>query len=312
MPALAAGNVACVKTNEMAPATADVVAKVIESAFSEEEVAVFTGDVNEAVALQELPFDHVFFTGSPAVGKSVMQAAAKNLTSVTLELGGKCPAIVDENANMESACGNIAIGRTFNLGQTCLCVDYAVVKQDKLEGFIEGVKGVLQATYYENGEYKPERNSRMIDERNFERVKGYIDEAIEKGASIAFGGGSDKAALVIEPTILVNVHPDSRILQEEIFGPVLPIVTYNTKEDIVDIINSKPKPLGLYIFSDNDEFIDYILDRTSSGGVSVNGWASHYFEPALPFGGVNNSGMGSYHGEYGFKEFSHQKAVYRS
>lgn len=312
IPAIAAGNVACVKTNEMTPATAKVTAKVIAEAFSEEFVAAFTGDVQEAIALQEMPFDHVFFTGSPAVGKSVMQMAARNLSSVTLELGGKCPAIVDENAQLESACGNIAIGRTYNLGQTCLCVDYAIVKESMLDSFVGGVKAVLEATYYDNGEYKAERNSRIIDVRNFERLKGYLDDALEKGATIAFGGKVDKASLIIEPTILTNVDPSSRILEDEIFGPILPIVTYQTREDIVNFINSKPKPLGLYVFSNNDEFIDYVLDRTSAGGVSVNGWASHYFEPALPFGGVNNSGTGSYHGEFGFKEFSHQKAVYRA
>ncbi len=312
VPALAAGNVAIIKTNELTPATAEVIAKVVKQAFDEQEVAVFTGDVDEAIALQELPFDHVFFTGSPAVGKSVMQAAAKNLTSVTLELGGKCPAIVDDMENLENACGNIAIGRTFNLGQTCLCVDYAIVKKDRLEEFVAGVKAVLQATYYEGEEYQPDRNSRIIDERNFKRVKSYIDDALEKGASVVFGGKLDQKSLVIEPTILTNVRPDSLILEQEIFGPVLPVVTYDNIDDIVNIVNEKPKALGLYMFSNNDEFIDNILSRTSSGGVSVNGWANHYFELGLPFGGVNNSGTGSYHGIHGFKEFSHQKSVYRS
>lgn len=312
VPALAAGNVAIIKTNEMAPATAKAIENVIADAFSQDEVAVCTGDVNEAIALQALPFDHIFFTGSPTVGKSVMAAAAKNLASVTLELGGKCPAVVDDMPNLENACANIAIGRTFNLGQTCLCVDYAIVKQSQLEQFIEGVKTVLNATYYVDGQYQVERNSRIIDVRNFNRVKGYLDDALEKGASVAFGGACDEANLIVEPTILVNVAPDSKILQEEIFGPVLPVLSYDSVEEIVDIINANPKPLGLYVFSDNEEFIDNIISKTSSGGVSINGWASHYFEVGLPFGGVNNSGIGSYHGEHGFKELSHQKSVYKN
>ncbi len=312
IPAIAAGNVASVKTNEMAPATALVIEKVVKSVFSIEEVAVFTGGLDEAISLQDYPFDHVFFTGSPAVGKSVMRSAAQNLASVTLELGGKCPAVVGRDANFEAACANIAIGRTFNLGQTCLCVDYALVAEEQLEDFIGGVKSVLQATYYEAGEYQKDKNSRMIDARNFDRVKGYIDDAVARGASIAFGGSVDRESLIIEPTILVNVDPESKILSEEIFGPVLPIITYQTDEDIIFTISNKPKPLGLYVFSENEDFVNYILNNTSSGGVSVNGWANHYFEPALPFGGVNNSVVGCYHGEFGFKEFSHQKSVYKA
>lgn len=311
VPAIAAGNTACIKANEMAPATAGVIAKVIAEAFDENEVAVFTGDLQEAIDLQALPFDHIFFTGSPAVGKSVMMAAAKNLSSVTLELGGKCPAIVDNMDDLQLACGNIAIGRTFNLGQTCLCVDYAIVPEEKLEAFVAGVAAVLEATYYDNGVYQAARNSRIIDARNFHRVKGYLDDAISKGARVAFGGRCDEAALVIEPTILTHVAADSSILEHEIFGPLLPVLTYKNREEIIDIVNSRPKPLGLYIFSDDDDLINYVLERTSSGGVSINGWASHYFELGLPFGGVNSSGMGSYHGVHGFRELSHARSVYK-
>ncbi|MBL4827197.1 MAG: aldehyde dehydrogenase family protein [Spongiibacteraceae bacterium] len=311
VPAIAAGNTACIKTNDMAPATAEIVKMVIAEAFAEDEVAVFTGDVNEAIALQSLPFDHVFFTGSPSVGKTVMSAAAKNLTSVTLELGGKCPAVVGRMDELQTACANIAIGRTFNLGQTCLCVDYAIVPEEKLEEFVAGVGAVLEATYYSNGEYQAERNSRIIDRRNFLRLKSYLDDAISKGAEVVFGGACDEEGLVIEPTILTRVSDDALIMENEIFGPILPVLTYQTLEDVVGIVNDKNKPLGLYIFSDDDEFTQSVLDQTSSGGVSVNGWANHYFESGLPFGGVNHSGMGCYHGEHGFKELSHARAIYK-
>lgn len=310
VPALAAGNTAIIKTNELAPAVAEAVKVVVEDAFDPTLVAVNTGDVSEAIALQQLPFDHIFFTGSPSVGKQVMRSAAENLASVTLELGGKCPAIVDKNASLESACANIAIGRTFNLGQVCLCADYAIVHEDILQAFVSGVGAVLKATYYDGDTYCGNRNSRIIDMRNFLRLKGYLDDAINKGAKVVFGGHCDETSLIIEPTILVDVPEDTIIMQQEIFGPILPIVTYRNQEDIIGLVDKRAKPLGLYIFSDDDPFVEYVLNNTSSGGVSVNGWASHYFELNLPFGGVNHSGMGSYHGRFGFEELSHRRSVF--
>ena len=307
---IAAGNVACIKTNEMCPATATVIADIIADCFDESEVAVFTGDLQEAIAIQEQAFDHVFFTGSPAVGKMVMTAAAKNLASVTLELGGKCPAIVSPDANLETAIQNIAIGRTYNLGQTCLCVDYAIVHESVLDTVVEGLSAALQAIYYDNGEYQTERNSRIVDERNFKRVKGYIDDAVARGATIAAGGVTDEAKLIIEPTVLVNVPEDATIMQNEVFGPVLAVVSYKDKQDVLDIIRQRGNPLGMYIYANDLDLIDFFIKRTSSGGVSVNGWASHYFESGLPFGGVNQSGQGSYHGIHGFRELSHAKSVF--
>jgi aldehyde dehydrogenase (NAD+) len=309
--AIAAGNTAVIKTNEMAPATAKVIANLIEACFGDDEVAVFTGDVREAIALQELPFDHVFFTGSPEVGKSVMAAAAKHLTSVTLELGGKCPALIDENSDFDVAVQNVAVGRSFNLGQTCLCIDYAIVPESMRDRFVQGVAGLWQAMYYRNGQYNREANSRMVDVRNFRRVKGYIDDAVARGATIACGGVTDEAALIIEPTILLDVPTDAAIMKHEIFGPVLPVLSYRDKSEAVEIVNALTKPLGMYIYSRDDAFVQYVLDRTSSGGVTVNGWANHYFESNLPFGGVNHSGHGSYHGIHGFRELSHARSVFR-
>lgn len=308
--ALAAGNTAVVKTNEMAPATAEVIGRLIGATFAEEEVAAFTGDVQEAVALQALPFDHVFFTGSPEVGKAVMTAAARNLASVTLELGGKCPAVIDERCNLEAAQNFVAMGRMFNLGQTCLCIDYAVVPESLCERFVDGVAAAIRQHFYDGDSYRKERNSRMVDRRNFQRVKGYIDDAVARGARIAFGGGTDEENLIIEPTILTNVAPDALIMKHEIFGPVLPVLTYRDRDEAVSIVNTRQKPLGMYIYSEDETFIRDLLARTSSGGVTINGWANHYFEPGLPFGGVNHSGQGSYHGVHGFRELSHARSVY--
>lgn len=307
---VAAGNTAIVKTNEMAPAVADVIAQIIAEAFDENEVAVFTGGVDVTVGLQELPFDHIFLTGSPRVGKMVMTAAAKHLASVTLELGGKCPAIVGPDADMAIAIPSIGIGRTFNLGQTCLCADYAIVPESSRDIFVQQLVTFLTDTYYVDGEYRAERNSHIVDVRNFNRVKSYIDDAVARGAKVAFGGGSDEDSLIIEPTILIDVPEDAHILEEEVFGPVLAIVTYETAEDIISIVRRNGKPLGMYLFARDMGFVDFILGRTSSGGVTVNGWANHWFENRLPFGGVNKSGTGRYHGVHGFRELSHERAVY--
>jgi aldehyde dehydrogenase (NAD+) len=309
--AIAAGNVAMVKTNEMCPATGEVVAAIVAACFDVSEVAVFTGGIDETLAIQELPFEHIFFTGSPAVGKQVMAAAAKHLASVTLELGGKCPAIVGPDADLATAIQNIAIGRTFNLGQTCLCIDYAIVHESVLEALVQGVTQALQDLYYEGDEYQSARNSRIVDTRNFNRVKGYIEDAIARGATVAAGGKTAADTLIIEPTLLLNVPEDALIMRNEVFGPVLAVVPYKNREDVLDIVRRRGKPLGLYIYAQDQTFIDFVVHNTSSGGVSVNGWASHYFESGLPFGGVNQSGQGSYHGVHGFIELSHAKAVFQ-
>jgi aldehyde dehydrogenase (NAD+) len=192
-----------------------------------------------------------------------------------------------------------------------LCIDYAIVPESLCHRFVEGVAEKLKAMYYPNATYNKDANSRIVDARNFQRVKAYIDDAVARGATLAFGGGVDEKNLIIEPTILLDVPPDALIMKHEIFGPVLPVVTYRDKDDAVAIVNARPKPLGMYIYSDDNTFVEYILARTSSGGVTVNGWAAHYFELGLPFGGVNHSGHGSYHGIHGFRELSHARSVYQ-
>ncbi len=306
---LAAGNTCLVKPNEMSPAVSKLSAEIIRDTFEEKEVAVFEGGVDLANELLELPVDHIFFTGSPAIGKIVMGAAAKNLTSVTLELGGKNPAIIDANADIQDAAGKLAVFRNMNNGQVCLCPENVYVPADKEEEFLATVQGTYQAMFYKDGELNPETNGKIIDQRNFDRVKGYIDDALEKGATIVCGGEGDEELRTIHPTIMKNVPDHARVMQEETFGPLLNVITYTDIDEAISHIQSQPKPLALYIFSKDEEFVDRILDNTSSGGVTVNNCLMHVAVPALPFGGVNNSGMGAYHGLHGFRELSHRRSV---
>lgn len=306
---ISAGNTAIVKPNEVSPATASVSSKIIKETFREEEVAVFEGDPEVSNKLLELPVDHIFFTGSPSVGRIVMAAAAKHLASVTLELGGKSPLIIDGDYNLTEAMPSLLMGKYLNDGQVCISPDYALVPNDRINEFVETFKNTIQAMFYKDGKYQPESNAHIVNERGFKRVKSYLDEAVESGATIAFGGATDPEKLSIEPTVLLNVPEHSAVLQNEIFGPVLPVIGYDDPSEAIAIIQSKTKPLALYIYSDDDVFVNHIIDNTSAGGTSVNGWATHFMEQSLPFGGVGDSGMGSYHGIYGFRELSHARAI---
>ncbi len=309
VPAIAAGNCVIAKPNEMTPATSAISAKILREVFDERELAVFEGGIDLANALLELPFDHIFFTGSPKVGRTVMAAAAKHLASVTLELGGKCPAVVDQADDLPLAAATIAAGRCFNAGQVCLCPDIAWVREDLVEAFVAQAKAYVESTYYPNGTLNTEAFARIIDRRNFDRVKGYLDDAVARGAKVAFGGATDVASLTIHPTVLLNVPRDATIMREEVFGPLLTVMTYTDIGDIAAFMRGGGKPLAMYVFSKNQAFIDQLMLETSSGGVTVNGWAAHWFEPRLPFGGVNESGIGRYHGIHGFKELSHERAL---
>ena len=306
---ISAGNTAIVKPNELTPAVAVVVAKIIREAFGENEVAVFEGDPSVANALLELPVDHIFFTGSPAVGRIVMAAAAKYLASVTLELGGKSPLIIDENYSIEAAMPSLLFGKYFNDGQVCISPDYAIVPNNRIDEFVDTFKKQIQGMFYADGTYLPESNAHLINERGFDRIKSYIDDAIEKGATIAFGGDSNREKLTIEPTILLNVPAGAAVLENEIFGPVLPVIGYDDPAEAIALIQSKTKPLALYIYSEDEAFINHIIDNTTSGGTAINGGYTHFLEQTLPFGGVGESGMGAYHGIYGFRELSHSRAV---
>jgi aldehyde dehydrogenase (NAD+) len=309
--AIAAGNCCMVKLTDLCPATARVAARIIKGTFEEEEVALFEGGVDVATALLDLPFNHIFFTGSTRVGKVVMAAAAKHLATVTLELGGKSPVIVDEGADMKKIAGDLAAAKQFNGGQACISPDYVFVKEQQKDGLVEEFRAkVKQNLYRDDGSIKKENIAQIVNDQNFARIKRLFDDAVAKGAKIAVGGTLEGADRTIHPTMLTDVTPDMLIMQEEIFGPIVPVLTYNKIDDVIEYISGRGKPLALYIFSNNQKNIDKVLSRTSSGGVTVNGFFSHYLENQLPFGGVNQSGMGSYHGVFGFKAFSHERAIY--
>jgi len=309
--AVSAGNCCMVKLTDLCPATAKVAKTIIEDVFEENEVAVFEGDVSVATALLELPFNHIFFTGSTRVGKIVMAAAAKHLATVTLELGGKSPVIIDEGANVDGIAAALAGAKQFNGGQACICPDYVFVKPEQEQALVDGFRENVQANLYdENGAIKKANIAQVVNKANFERVKGLFDDAVEKGATVAVGGKFDEADLTVHPTMLTGVTPQMKILQEEIFAPLLPVMTYDHLDQAIGYIEARDKPLALYVFSPSEENVQKVLDRTSSGGVTVNGVFSHYLENRLPFGGVNGSGQGSYHGYFGFKAFSHERAVY--
>ena len=310
--AVAAGNVVIVKPSEKVPETNRALRAVLTEAFNENEVAVVEGEVPVAEALLELPFDHIFFTGSTRVGKVVMAAAAKNLASVTLELGGKSPAIVAPDANLPRAAHAIAWGKLVNVGQTCVAPDYALVQESQRQQFLDGLRAAIERSYGTEASWatNPEL-ARLIDPGAFARVKGLVDDAVQRGAKVVIGGQSNPAERYLAPTVLIDVPPDAPILQEEIFGPVLPVVTYRTLEDGLSYVRSRPKPLALYVFSRKGSTVDTTLAETTSGGAAVNNTLLHLANPGLPFGGVGPSGTGSYHGRHGFRAFSHERAVLR-
>jgi aldehyde dehydrogenase (NAD+) len=309
--AIAAGNCCMVKLTDLCPATASIAKTIVEEVFDDNEVALFEGDVSVATTLLDLPFSHIFFTGSTRVGKLVMAAAARHLSSVTLELGGKSPVIIDEGADIAKIGAALAGAKQFNGGQACICPDYVFVKEEQKEQLVEAFRtNVAQNLYAEDGTINKEAIAQIVNQGNFNRVKGLFDDAVTKGATVAVGGTFDEADLTVHPTMLTDVTPQMTILQEEIFAPLLPVMTYETLDQAIGYIEAHDKPLALYLFSDNEANVEKVLNRTSSGGVTVNGVFSHYLENNLPFGGVNQSGMGSYHGYFGFKAFSHERAVY--
>ena len=309
--AIAAGNCCIVKLTDLCPATAAVASRIIKESFDEREVALFEGGVDVATALLELPFNHIFFTGSTRVGKLVMAAAAKHLATVTLELGGKSPVIVDEDADLRKIAGDLAAAKQFNGGQACICPDYVFINEQQKDGLIEEFRAkVRQNLYRDDGSIKKENIAQIVNEQNFARIKKLFDDAVDKGAKVAVGGTLEEADRTIHPTMLTDVTPDMLIMQEEVFGPVVPVLSYKSIDEVIEYISGRGKPLALYIYSNNKNNIDRVLSRTSSGGVTINGFFSHYLENQLPFGGVNQSGMGSYHGVFGFKAFSHERAIY--
>ena len=306
---IAAGNSAIIKPNELQPATSAVIAELIGAVFDEQDVAVVEGGIEAAEYLQELPFDHVFFTGSPAIGKRVMAAAARHLTSVTLELGGQCPAVLDNNYDLNEAAAKVVGARFNNAGQLCLSVDHVWVPRALHEQFCAILAAFIEKMFYVDGELSLERLPKIVNTRNLDRIQGYIDDATQRGARVLRGGQVDRESLTLHPTLLADVPLDARIMQEEIFGPVLPVLAYDNLDQVINQIDSTGKPLAMYIFSHDPAFVDQLLLGTSSGGVTVNHVMMHYAEKNLPFGGVNGSGMGRYHGHAGFLELSNARSI---
>jgi len=307
--AIAAGNCVILKPSELSEATACVISKLIAETFDPKEIACFEGDANVSTELLKLPFDHIFFTGSTTIGKVVMEAAAKNLTSVTLELGGKSPAIVDGTCDIKKAAEKIAWGKLVNAGQTCIAPDYVIIEENKQNDFIEHYKTAVGKMFGEGGGINKNDYARIINDKQFKRLNKLTEDAIADGAVLTFGGETDEKSLTLMPAILTSVNEKSAIMQEEIFGPILPVITFKNLQEAIAVVNSKNKPLALYIFSDNKQHQHKIINETSAGGTCINDVLVHISNPNLPFGGVNSSGMGSCHGIFGFKTFSHERAV---
>jgi coniferyl-aldehyde dehydrogenase len=310
---LAAGNRAMIKPSEYTPATSALMARMFGGAFPEEEIAVVTGGPEVGQAFAGLPFDHLIFTGATAIARHVMKAAADNLTPLTLELGGKSPVILGRSADVATAAARIMNGKTLNAGQICLAPDYVLAPKEKLEAFVGEAEGAVKRmfpTMKDNPDY-----TAIVAQRHYERILGYIDDARAKGARVVElkPDGEDltqQPHRKIAPTLIIEPTDDMKVMQEEIFGPVLPVKTYEAVDEAIAYVNAHDRPLGLYYFGDDAAEQEKVLGGTTSGGVTVNDVVFHVAQEDLPFGGVGPSGMGSYHGYDGFKEFSHRKAVY--
>lgn len=311
--ALAAGNCAFLKPSEYTSNTSGLIARLIQQYFSEEHIAVVEGGVDVTQELLKLPFDHIFFTGSTAVGKIIMEAASKHLSSVTLELGGKSPTIVDSTANLEVAAEKIAWAKFINASQTCVAPDYVFVQESIYEEFKTRLIKSIERFYGPSPEAQKATAdfARMISQRHTQRVQALLSEALEKNATLVHGGHIDIEKHYVSPTVIENVDLHSKIMKEEIFAPLLPLIPYKDISHVIHFINDRPKPLALYIYSHSEMNIQDVIRSTSSGGLCINDSVVHLTNPHLPFGGVGESGIGSYHGYHGFKAFSHEKAVLR-
>lgn len=308
--ALAAGNCCIVKPSEHTPATSRVLQRIVAAVFDPREVALVEGGTEAATALLQLPFHHIFFTGSPRVGKIVMQAAATHLASCTLELGGKSPAYVGTSASLKTAARRIAWGKSTNAGQTCIAPDYVLVAESVREEFISELCAQWDA-FYPEGAARSESLARIINQAHFHRLENALQEALDKGAQIRYGGQVRAEDRFVAPTLLENVPADCSLLQDEIFGPILPLVTVSGPEEALEFINRRERPLAMYIFSRDKRERATLQAHTRAGGNCINHTLVHYANLDLPFGGVNNSGIGKSHGYAGFLEFSNQRPVLR-
>lgn len=304
--AIAAGNCVVLKPSEYAPNTSSIVGMVIKEAFKDEYVSVIKGGAEEASVLLEQKFDHIFFTGGTSIGRKVMEAAAKHLTPVTLELGGKSPCIVHEDTNIENAARRIAWGKYLNAGQTCVAPDYLLIHKNIKTRLIENIKKSVTEFYGEEPKGS-EYYGRIINEKHFDRLIKLF-----KQGDVVLGGKSDRSISYISPTIMDSVQMDGPIMKDEIFGPILPLIEYKDIEEVIAFINDRPKPLALYLFSNYKKVQDTVIAQTTSGGACINDTISHITSKYLPFGGVGESGMGNYHGKASFDTFSHLKSVLRN
>jgi coniferyl-aldehyde dehydrogenase len=310
--ALAAGNRAMIKPSELTPHTSEIMATLIAETFPEEQVRVVTGDATIGAAFAALPFDHILFTGSATVGRAVMRAASACGVPVTLELGGKSPAIVDEGQSLDRVAADLAFGKLANAGQSCIAPDYLLLREPAVEPFIEAYRKAV-ARLYPSGSASADYTS-IINDRHYSRLRSLLDDARVKGARvIEIEPVSEQAkagSRLLRPAVVLNVQDDMRIMQEEVFGPVLPVVTYRSIDDAIAYVNARPRPLALYYFGDSGPNRIKVLTRTTSGNVMINGTLTQYAQDDLPFGGVGASGIGAYHGVEGFRTLSHAKAVF--
>ncbi|WP_017753949.1 aldehyde dehydrogenase [Calidifontibacillus oryziterrae] len=301
--AIAAGNCAVIKPSELTPKTSELVATLIDDIFPVDYISVVEGDVETSQALLNEKFDYIFFTGSVPVGKIIMEAAAKTLTPVTLELGGKSPCIVHEDANLKIAAKRIAWGKYVNAGQTCVAPDYLYVHHAIKAEFLELLKQAIEELYGKEPLHNP-NFTRIVSERHFNRLRCFV-----KSDKTIIGGGWDEAKLMIEPTVLADITWNDSVMDDEIFGPILPVLEYSTISEVVEGIQNHPNPLALYLFTESDTVQREVLNSISFGGGCVNDTVYHLSSPYLPFGGVGTSGMGAYHGKGSFDTFSHRKSV---
>lgn len=300
--ALAAGNCVVVKPSELAPATSAMLAELLPEYLDGEAVRVVEGDGGTTQELLALGFDHAIFTGGTEIGKKIMAGAAATLTPVTLELGGKSPVVVTADADLAIAARRIAWVKLMNSGQTCIAPDYVIVEASVKDELVKE----LEVAIREQGVNESSAGRRIVNERQFDRLTGYLEST--KGRAV-LGGGSDRSALAIEPTVITDPDSDEPLMTEEVFGPILPLVSYDRLDEVVDMVNSRPKPLALYVFSGSRTVANDLVDQIPAGGAVINHLALHCLVPSLPFGGVGASGMGAYHGEWGFQAMSHRKPV---
>ena len=312
IPCLAAGNTAIIKPSEITPSTSALVSTMMAELFPDGEVAVFQGGPEVSTSLLNLPFDHIFFTGSPAIGKIVMRAAAEHLTSVTLELGGKSPAVIHSDVRLDDAVRRIVFSKFLNNGQTCIAPDYLLVHESIVEDLLSRLRTETLKRFSDQSSIETSPSyGRISSSKHFDRLKSMLDEALTKGWKSVLDGPLNSETRFFHPCIITGGASHARVMDEEIFGPILPVITYRNEEEVVRIINSKPKPLALYVFSGSNKFADRIISSCSSGTACHNDCMIQFVHSNLPFGGVNNSGEGKSHGFFGFRAFSNEKSFVR-